>query len=726
MRVLRRRLPLWLCALIVLACSMNARPAEAHGVLIGAAPSPNSVLGVAPTQIELRFNEDIEAQLSRVMLVRGASRVALVLRAADGRRLTYDLPTLEPGPYVVDWRVISNIDGHLTRGAFAFGVGEDAVPSGVVDTADRSWPDVAVRWLGLVGVLMALGTAFVYGWLPRSAVTEPRLLGGAARLVTGAAAVVIASGLARVGLDAAAIADAGGGPVALLRALGRVLGASPTGHDALFRMTGAVFMARLFGQRDDLTRTSVLVIGAVLLIGPTLTGHGLTVGLAGAALSFAHLAAASFWVGGLVYFGLVYLPAVRGEPPDIVHAAASRFSRLALVCVLVLAVTGGAQARLYAGVPTALGRSIYGRTLIAKLIVIAPLLLLAAVNRWRILPRITAAVGAAGALRALVRTEAAVALVVVALAAAIATTAPATTAGLTPPGAADPSLVGGVVDDLAVTLTVDPPHPGRGRMTITVGDRSTGGASSGPSAATRYRVRIVSLARDLPPRLVPVETVAGRPGTLAAEGLIFDEGGWWAVEVRVRRAGRPDAYLWLPVYVDTPGAAARPAQGAGDPEAVRRLQRAESETARARTWREVEHLSDGERSWVTTWYAFVRPDRVTYRTSAGSEGRQIDMASYSRNAGQAWTLTQRNSPVRVAFRFSLAEGMVDARLGARLDDGERTLQLVTYQEPSGLLKFAAWIDETTGLPRRVMMHGPGHYMVSSMERYDEPISIKAP
>jgi copper transport protein len=727
MRVLGRRLHLWLCAAFVVTGFMNARPAAAHGLLIGASPAPNSVLAVAPTRIELRFNEDINGRLSRVVLVQGSVRTPLRLLRADGRTLTYDAAALEPGAYIVEWRVISSIDGHLTRGAFAFGVGADAVPAGVVDTAGRTWPDIGIRWLGLIGALTALGTAFGFGWLPVSPGTESRLALRAARLVTGAAALVVLSSLARVWLDAAAVADSDGGPAGMIRALGQVLGASPTGHDALFRITGALFLARLLRRRDESTRAPAAVIGAVLLIGPTLTSHGLTKGLGGALLSFAHLAAASVWVGGLIYFGLIYLPTVRGESAEFVRGAAARFSRLALVCVLVLAVTGGAQAWLYAGAPTAFGRSTYGRTLIAKLAVIAPLLLLAAVNRWRILPRLTAATTMAGALAVTVRAEAALTQIVLLLAAAIAVSAPATTAGLAPPGAGGPTVAGGVSGDVAMTLTIDPALPGPGRMTITVADvPGNVRPATASSTAARYRVRVVSLDRDLPPRLVPVEVVAGRPETLAAQGLIFDQAGWWAVEIRVRRAGREDVSLWLPAFIEGPGAESKPTKDAGDPRAVRLLRRTEIETARVRSWEEIEHLSDGERSWATTWYAFVRPDHVMYRTSVGSEGRQIGFASYSRDAGGAWTRTRRDSAVRIEFRFPLAEGMADAQVGARFDDEGRAVQIITYQEPSGQLRFAAWIDETAGLPRRMMMHGPGHTMVSSIQRYNEPISITTP
>jgi hypothetical protein len=117
---------------------------------------------------------------------------------------------------------------------------------------------------------------------------------------------------------------------------------------------------------------------------------------------------------------------------------------------------------------------------------------------------------------------------------------------------------------------------------------------------------------------------------------------------------------------------------------------------------------------------------MAYRTSAGSEGRVFGTRAYVRDAGQPWKQVEKAMPLRVAFRFSLAEGMVGPALGARVEEDGRALQIVTYREPSGLLRFAAWIDATTGLPRRVMMRGPGHYMVSEMDRYDEPVDITPP
>jgi methionine-rich copper-binding protein CopC len=48
-------------------------------------------------------------------------QLALVVDPLDGTCLTARAPSLEPGPYVVRWRVVSR-DGHTTRGLIRFRV----------------------------------------------------------------------------------------------------------------------------------------------------------------------------------------------------------------------------------------------------------------------------------------------------------------------------------------------------------------------------------------------------------------------------------------------------------------------------------------------------------------------------------------------------------------------------------------------------------------------------
>src|SRR5207249_11321719 len=76
--------------------------------------------------------------------------------------------------------------------------------------------------------------------------------------------------------------------------------------------------------------------GFALLPLPTLAGHSLDRGrpLLEPAVDFFHVAAASFWLGGLVALGLALTGSADRAP------MLRRFSNVALVSVLVLAATG--------------------------------------------------------------------------------------------------------------------------------------------------------------------------------------------------------------------------------------------------------------------------------------------------------------------------------------------------------------------------------------------------
>jgi len=425
-RAVSRHLPL--LSLAAAACVLIlVSGASAHGILQYSSPTAGTVLPSAPDRLELRFNESIDPQLSAVVLVRENRRIPLALRAANGPRLSYTLPPLEPGLYMVDWRVISTVDGHLARGAFAFGVGEVTLPAGTVEAAGPAWFEVAVRWTGLVGVLVLVGGAVMFMALPAPEAAVPALRVRLHRLAIVAAAAITVAGLFRVFIDAAAIT----GGTSLLGASGwsllRVLAASHSGHDLVFRATGAIFMVSLLRPALPLERGGAGTVLGVLLIGPTLTSHGLSVGLGGVAIGLAHLIAASIWIGGLAFFGTAYLPVVRAAAPDIVWPAALRFSRLALVSLGVLMLTGFLQGWLFVGSPAALTGSFYGQTLLVKLIVVAPLLALAAMNRWGVLPRTATAGSSWRSLLILVRLETALGLVVALLAAAIAISQPVIT-----------------------------------------------------------------------------------------------------------------------------------------------------------------------------------------------------------------------------------------------------------------------------------------------------------
>jgi putative copper resistance protein D len=123
-----------------------------------------------------------------------------------------------------------------------------------------------------------------------------------------------------------------------------------------------------------------------------------------------HLVAAAVWIGGLVPLVLL-LRAARWERNGaglvLAHALTRRFSVLAMASVAALLGTGFVNAWILVGSLHALLVTEYGRLLMLKLAVFAIMLLIAAVNRFWLTPRLDAASGyrsPIGALGQLTRT----------------------------------------------------------------------------------------------------------------------------------------------------------------------------------------------------------------------------------------------------------------------------------------------------------------------------------
>jgi putative copper resistance protein D len=125
-----------------------------------------------------------------------------------------------------------------------------------------------------------------------------------------------------------------------------------------------------------------------------------------------HLVAAAAWIGGLVPLVLL-LAAVRRHQSvasaSLARDATQRFSTLGIVSVATLSATGIVNAWILVGSLHALTVTEYGRLLMLKLVVFAVMLMFAAINRFALTPRLTAATGNAPrleALRALTRNSA--------------------------------------------------------------------------------------------------------------------------------------------------------------------------------------------------------------------------------------------------------------------------------------------------------------------------------
>ncbi|MEZ5117805.1 MAG: cytochrome c oxidase assembly protein [Candidatus Nanopelagicales bacterium] len=131
------------------------------------------------------------------------------------------------------------------------------------------------------------------------------------------------------------------------------------------------------------TAAAWLLLALIGLATPSFAGHGSGLGDHALALTagLAHVVASALWVGGLVALAL---HAWRRDPGMVRSARA--FSRVAMVAVTVLALSGLANAYTRMDSPTELLTTDYGRLVLAKIVLLGVLLVLAARMRARILP----------------------------------------------------------------------------------------------------------------------------------------------------------------------------------------------------------------------------------------------------------------------------------------------------------------------------------------------------
>lgn len=138
-------------------------------------------------------------------------------------------------------------------------------------------------------------------------------------------------------------------------------------------------------------------LGAVSVASLAWMGHGAATeggpGLIHLLADIAHLAAAAIWLGALAFFvGLALSPA-SDQQRGAFQTALAGFSGVGSCLVAVLVATGLINSWFLIGPVglTAVGATLYGRLLLAKLAAFGVMLALAAINRFRLAPALAQA-----------------------------------------------------------------------------------------------------------------------------------------------------------------------------------------------------------------------------------------------------------------------------------------------------------------------------------------------
>ncbi|WP_287070936.1 CopD family protein [Mesorhizobium sp.] len=509
-----------ICA-AVFALALSVAAASAHAQLIGAEPADGTVLATAPDQLTLTFSEPARPLVARLIHPSGRAEILKEI-GEKGSVIVLTLPSgLENGTHVLSWRVASS-DGHPIGGGLVFSVGaSSAVTPAAIEQSDISvrvglW---SARFLLLAGLIVGVGGVAFNALIGRS---DPA---PGARIVTGALFAGLIAAPLLVGFQGL---DALGAPfsdVATADVWETGLWATSYGRSTLLAAT-AIFLAYAAGQADHRSRLGIaLAVAATLLVGVAVAGAG----HASTALPqiftvpavFLHAVTVVLWIGALVPLGAVL---IRGGAA--VPIALQRFSRAIPAIVAVLALSGLLLAIVQVQTVPALWNTDYGRVLLAKLTLVAALLLLAALNRFYLTAPVVA--GGAAATRRLTLSISAEIVVATAIIAVL---------GLwrfTPPPraiAANPALfevqeVRAQKEGVSAALSIHPPIAGPVRVVI--GSLLLDGKPFEPIG--------VSIDLDKPSYGIgPFTREAQRAGdgTYRADGFVLPLDGFWIVRVTI-------------------------------------------------------------------------------------------------------------------------------------------------------------------------------------------------
>jgi copper transport protein len=403
--------------------------ALAHAVLVSSSPSADARLAAGPQRVILTFSESVEIVRSQdVDVVDGEGNgvnSGPASNSADARVVNIPMrPGLGDGTYTVRYKVLS-ADSHVIAGAFVFGIGsgELAEPyltgSATAEGPSETGPwGVSSRFLEMVGLGGLVGL-LAFRWL----VWAPALRGGGgvsegerdAVLGWGRDVFWVAFGALAVGamlaegyllvVQSASVLGTG-----VLDALGNATGISQvlgdTRFGSLVQLRGALLFAlfalgaiqfiREYGNAGSPrppsatgSRVGALVSALLLLAvlgGIAAQGHASVAPWSGLQIGaqLVHIVGVAVWVAGLALVALSYLrlQAVAPESgPGLATRVLAQFSRVALIAVALVILTGVVRSLGELDDPAELWNTAYGRSILFKVALLIPIGALAFYNR---------------------------------------------------------------------------------------------------------------------------------------------------------------------------------------------------------------------------------------------------------------------------------------------------------------------------------------------------------
>ncbi|KRW91384.1 copper resistance protein CopC [Alicyclobacillus tengchongensis] len=518
-------------------------PVWAHAYVVQSSPAVSQSLKHSPGIVEVEFDEDVQ-------LVPGGLSVTNVdnqrIDLGDGhvtptnpREIDIHIPKqLANGLYTIHWQVVS-ADGHLVSGTIPFGIGIDvnALHLGASETGYTPGVWMVIdRILQYAGLALALGGA-VGLRLAEVAFPSLRHRAGKALVAIGWLMLLIGIGL-DLPLQTAITWNVHGTSAFSARYIERTLNLTVFGYLWIVQMLILLIVPPMIASLLPAKvrhRTWWIALPLFLLpIAMGFSGHAIAEN-SPALPVFAiviHLYAASIWVGGIAAI-LALVGQVAKQPATtddaLLRRTISRFSKIALICVAVLGLSGLYSAFLHIPTWYALFHTGYGQTLIVKLALFCLMLIFASAHALRRQAQ-------RGTLRLFMDLELLISVGVFAMTAILTNL---------PTGDNHPGPVDAVhnVDGFRITLSITPNHVGENQFTVRVQ-----GANGKPDTAIQ-QVALSFSSKTVSQGAEELRLLPRGPGVYVANGLALSGGGRWNVAVDILTNDFHDVITTFPIHV---------------------------------------------------------------------------------------------------------------------------------------------------------------------------------
>ncbi|MCW2539673.1 MAG: hypothetical protein JWN95_1398 [Frankiales bacterium] len=391
---------------------IGAPQASAHAVLISSSPTDGGRLVKAPALVSLKFDEPVGISVGYLRVVDSAGRRvdagATTHPSGDGTSVQVQLKTgLSDGSYLASYRVVS-ADSHPIAGSIRFVVGNGPLAAAGQASASTTQAGgvsaslAIVHWLSFAGIGLVGGSWLIFTIWPagqeRPAVRKA-IWSGWTLAVVGALGEFLLQGPYAAGSSLSTMFHGDLLDATLHINTGQLLSL----RLVLMGVLGAVLVALLSDDgrpRPSWGPEAAAIVGIGIVVTYAASGHAESADPKWLAVvvDALHLTAMIVWLGGLSILVVGAISRRRAarlavQSPDESHeshesgvhddadadglelaAGLPIFSRVALIAVATLAVTGTIQAWRELGTVDAITTTNYGRLVIAKVVLLAVLI----------------------------------------------------------------------------------------------------------------------------------------------------------------------------------------------------------------------------------------------------------------------------------------------------------------------------------------------------------------